>query len=134
MTWTIGPIEIENPTRVSRKSTHSIKTVNVGDWPFMFSVGISPVVVSLEAWVTSATEQELYELSVNRNYQPVRIVDPDHRRCGYYFIRSQAGDERGGIVNWILTKIECYLYGGTGQYVDGYRLTGLTTVTNDWGI
>ena len=132
--WLIGPVEIDNPRVVRRKTTHNIQTVNVGDWPFLFSVGISPVVLTVEVYVNDLREQELYELSLNRNVQPVRIVDDDHRRSGFYYIRTHSGEERGGIVNWELTSIECYLYGGLGRYVQGYRVSNLETVTNDWGI
>ena len=132
--WLIGPVEVENPLRVSRKTTHALQKISAGDWPILLSIGVEPVVLTLDLFVQNGTEQELYELSLNRSMQPIRIVDEDHRRSGYYYIRSQAGEERGGVVNWITTRVDCYLFGGLGQFVSGFRVTDLEKVENDWNI
>lgn len=114
--------------------THQIKSVTVGDNPFMYSIGIAPTIISFDVWVQTPTDQELYELSKNRDIQPIRIVAHTTKYSGFYYVRTGVGEEKGGPGVWVRTKIECYLYGTTGSHISSYSISDLDEVSNDWGI
>jgi len=136
MTWSIGSVELDrNPQRISRKVSQSLKTISIiGQNPFIYSLGSKPLVLSLEVYLSELTSVELVELERNTSVQPVRVVSDDTEYDGFYFISAVSEDKRGGSVNYKLMKVELYLYGGLGSYIQGYRITDLSTVTNDWNI
>ena len=136
MTWSIGSVELDrNPQRVSRKGSQSLKTISIfGQNPFIYSLGSKPLVLSLEVYLSELTSNELVELERNTSVQPVRVVSDDTEYDGFYFISAVSEDKRGGLLNYKLMKVELYLYGGLGSYTQGYRVTDLSMVTNDWGI
>jgi len=137
MTWSIGPVELDrNPQRVSRKSSQSLKSISIiGQNPFTYSLGSKPLVLSLEVYLSELTSVELVELERNTSVQPIRVVGGnDTEYNGFYYISAVSEDKRGGLLNYKLMKVELYLYGGLGSYIQGYRITNLDEVENDWNI
>jgi len=136
MTWSIGPVELDrNPQKVSRKGSQSLKSIPiVNQNPFIYSLGSKPLVMSLEAYLSEITSVELVELERNTLVQPIRVVSEDTEYDGFYFISAISEDKEGGPPGYKLIKVELYLYGGLGSYTQGYRVTNLSKVTNDWNI
>jgi len=136
MTWSIGPVELDrNPYKVSRKGSQSLKSISIiGQNPFIYSLGSKPLVLSLEVYLSELTSDELVELERNTSIQPIRVVSDDTEYNGFYYISAVSEDKRGGLMNYKLMKFELYLYGGLGSYTQGYRITDLEEVENDWGI
>ncbi|RLI87762.1 MAG: hypothetical protein DRP01_01135 [Archaeoglobales archaeon] len=136
MTWHLGSIELDrNPRKVSRKSSQSLKSIPiVNQNPFIYSLGSKPLVLSLEAHLSETTSVELMELERNTLVQPIRVVSDDTEYDGFYFISAISEDKRGGPPGYKLVKVELYLYGGLGSHTQGYRVTNLSKVTNDWNI
>jgi len=136
VTWSIGPVELDrNPHKVSRKGSQSLKSISIwGQNPFIYPLGSKPLVLSLEVHLSELTSNELVELERNTSIQPVRVVSDDTEYDGFYYINAVSEDKRGGLMNYKLMKVELYLYGGLGSYTQGYRITDLEEVENDWGI
>jgi len=135
MTWTVGPIDLErNPEKVSKKASQALKSVTIlGQNPFLYSLGSKPAVVSFEVWLSDNNAISLAEIERNTDIQPIRLTGADEYD-GFYYVSGVNEVTKAGFVGYKFMKVELYLYGGLGSYIQGSKITSLSSVTNDWGI
>jgi len=136
MSWWLGPIELEAmeyPNTIRFDSPHNVRAVTApGMMPYLYSLGINVEAVELTMWLQSLTATELRELSRNLDMQPFRVIGEDI--AGFYYVRSMRDEGRAGVLNFKLTRLSLYQYGGLGAYIQGYQVSNLETVTNDWNL